>query len=273
MKNRKKYLVILCLVLLFSLKIFPQNDLKLEKAYNYFEKENYSEALKIFLELDKNNYQAPQNTKNQIGLCYRNMGKIKEAIKWFKKALSESNNEAIQALIHTNLGNVYMIDGQKKIAKKHFLEADKLGILFPIEYKYEDEGWFYVCHAERDAIFYQPKTMKKKKGQIYRVWTKWVWDENRFNENDYRGMLGSVEDIERRKKEILKERRDIYYSIQLEDYDCNENKVRILSSTDYDINGKVLSSFDYHDRENNEGWNYIIPESIGENMINKICGK
>lgn len=271
MKNRKKYLVILCLVLLFSLKIFPQNDLKLEKAYNYFEKENYSEALKIFLELDKNNYQAPQNTKNQIGLCYRNMGKIKEAIKWFKKALSESNNEAIQALIHTNLGNVYMIDGQKKIAKKHFLEADKLGILFPIEYKYEDEGWFYVCHAERDAIFYQPKTMKKKKGQIYRVWTKWVWDENRFNEDDYRGMLGSVEDIERRKKEILKEREGVYYSIYLSEYNCIQSQTRVLSVTDYDKKGNVIKALNFNKGNSNQEWDYIVPGSIGEQIINKIC--
>lgn len=272
MKTKLNLISLLFFVIIIIVPSFPQDDVRMEEALIHFNNAEYNEALKIFLELDKKNYKYSESIKNKIAFCYRNLGDKKEAIKWFKAALKEKDLiDPIKASINMSLGFLYIDTGQKKLAKQHFREADKLGILYPIEYKYEDEGWFYIGHAEREAVYYNPKSLKKIKSGIYRVWTKWLWDENSLDDDDFKGTIRTVENVENRKNEILKEREGVYYSIYLSEYNCIQSQTRVLSVTDYDKKGNVIKTLNYNNENSNQEWDYIVPGSIGEQIINKIC--
>lgn len=59
------------------------------------------------------------------------------------------------------------------------------------------------------------------------------------------------------------------YSKYLEEFDCNEKKIRTLSFIDYNEDGTALSSVELKNAE----WSYIVPESIGEEKLNCACKK
>lgn len=62
---------------------------------------------------------------------------------------------------------------------------------------------------------------------------------------------------------------DYDYSLVLEEFDCSQNKLRILSTVDYDFHRNALDSRSTP----NSTWFDIIPESVGEQMIRFVCGK
>jgi len=57
------------------------------------------------------------------------------------------------------------------------------------------------------------------------------------------------------------------HNISLCQIDCNNKMIQILSVTEYDINGKVLSSVD----NNNPKWKYIVLDSMGDSLRKKVC--
>jgi hypothetical protein len=52
-------------------------------------------------------------------------------------------------------------------------------------------------------------------------------------------------------------------------FDCEERRVKIISQTFYQSNGKVFNSFKWADYE--QEWDDIIPDSVGEMLLNKSC--
>jgi len=56
------------------------------------------------------------------------------------------------------------------------------------------------------------------------------------------------------------------YSKTLMEYDCNEKKIRVLSSIDYNEEGTAILN-DFKAGE----WNYAVPESVGEISMNWAC--
>ena len=106
--------------------------------------------------------------------------------------------------------------------------------------------------------------MKKIEKGVYRFWSEWRWNPDGFRMeesdafyNDYAGW----------KSKILKDRDGVLYSIIIEEIDCNQERIRLLSLTTYDIDEKPMHSSDY----SNAGWSYIIPGSVGETIMQKIC--
>lgn len=80
------------------------------------------------------------------------------------------------------------------------------------------------------------------------------------------------------KKEILKETikkngKSVTYSnvkeLQLIFADCTERRIKFVSSVAYSAQGKVLNNWTLEDYE--QEWNDVIPDSMGEAMLNKIC--
>lgn len=80
------------------------------------------------------------------------------------------------------------------------------------------------------------------------------------------------------KKEILKETikkngKTLTYSnvkeIQLIFADCTERRIKFVSSIVYSAQGKVLNNWSLEDYE--QEWKDVIPDSMGEAMLNKIC--
>jgi hypothetical protein len=59
------------------------------------------------------------------------------------------------------------------------------------------------------------------------------------------------------------------YSKALEEFDCNEKKIRTLSLIDYTEDGTTIL---YGETKESE-WKYVVPESVGEKELNYACQK
>src|SRR5574344_170129 len=82
-------------------------------AVKFFNEKNYKEALKLFLELEKN--EKDPNILNNIGLCYSNLSDYENAKKYFEEAL-QINDELFQTYV--NLSDVYFSTKQIEKAIK-----------------------------------------------------------------------------------------------------------------------------------------------------------
>ncbi len=60
--------------------------------------------------------------------------------------------------------------------------------------------------------------------------------------------------------------KDFSHSIDLEEYHCTEKKRRILSLTQYSLDGGIIFS------DNSPGdWNFIIPDSMADAVFEEVC--
>ena len=57
--------------------------------------------------------------------------------------------------------------------------------------------------------------------------------------------------------------------LQLVVADCSEQKVKFITTTVYNSQGKIIDNYTIADYE--QEWKDIVPDSIGESMLNKIC--
>lgn len=69
------------------------------------------------------------------------------------------------------------------------------------------------------------------------------------------------------KEEVLvASSRDYASQITLQQFDCKEQKTRLLSVASYDFNGQPLVSGD-----GNGKWVSLVPESVGEGLLIVVC--
>jgi hypothetical protein len=59
------------------------------------------------------------------------------------------------------------------------------------------------------------------------------------------------------------------YQLQLLKFDCREKKLGLVQHNVYSKDGKVLSTLEVKDYMID--MSYVIPDSLGENMINFFC--
>ena len=110
-----------------------------------------------------------------------------------------------------------------------------------------------------NVFLYNKKNITKSgKTNIVKVWVMNVYSGQ--------GRLNRVKEI--REIGLSTERWDsLSYNITLDNIDCNNNKLRTLSITEYDKNGLVL--FRYNGDESR--WDYIVPDSIGDTLRTIVC--
>ncbi len=61
------------------------------------------------------------------------------------------------------------------------------------------------------------------------------------------------------------------YHLSLWKYDCDERQIGIIQKNTYTKNGKLVNSFTLKSYEIE--MNYVVPDSIGESLINSFCQK
>ncbi len=59
------------------------------------------------------------------------------------------------------------------------------------------------------------------------------------------------------------------YIIQLFEFDCKNSKSKLLSRTFYSSKGGVIFGNDIEPFDTD--WEMVIPESVGESLLNKVC--
>ncbi len=78
---------------------------------------------------------------------------------------------------------------------------------------------------------------------------------------------------EMKKTTIKKNGKSLVYTnvkeLQLLVADCSDRKIKLISSSTYDSNGKAIHSWTLQDYE--QEWIDVVPDSMGEVMLDKIC--
>jgi hypothetical protein len=266
-------------LLLISVNIFPQDLSKIE----YGEVEELNGVRRIFITT-----KADKNKRDEIAAYIRN--KLPEII------VTGSMDDAEVILIYDSsysfgAGIVYKTTMQGKIrilmdwkGSKGYVVGRDLEKKFANEFAdayrkanrnkskdeivaenpYEnvgepvDDNWIKVNEDENSKMYYNPHDVIET-GRTVKVWLVIVFRGN-----------AKVNYIEKRRESgySIKDYNRYVYTMNLQEYDCVERKVRQLSAVDYDRNRRVLGNSRNEDATN---WEHVIPDSIGRDIFDRIC--
>ena len=122
-----------------------------------------------------------------------------------------------------------------------------------------DNRWYFVGRSSSDWIFFDTKTAEyDKKTKILTGWFTW-----------FRTPYGREKTIESAKRGGYYDpyRHDNHsYTKKKDRWSLNSNKRMILNYTDYSTEGSVL----YQPTIENPKWDEIVPDSIGEEMLENL---
>ena len=107
----------------------------------------------------------------------------------------------------------------------------------------EAANWKEFTNNKNYQGLYDVKSITNPSKNIYRVWEKRVWKE------EFSKKLGAD------------------YSLILNEFDCGEKKVRILTGSNYK-KGEVVSTTATDDKAD---WAFFPPGSFYDILFNKVC--
>jgi hypothetical protein len=118
-----------------------------------------------------------------------------------------------------------------------------------VHYKNMDEfideifkDWYEIGASKSTIFFYSPKRAVCENDGTLKVWIKTVEKDTNKKHS---------------------------YSMTRYALRCREDKIRVLSGTDYDKDGEVLS----HDPDPVKEFRDVVPESVGESIFETACRK
>ena len=112
--------------------------------------------------------------------------------------------------------------------------------------------WKQVRSTNSATLYYDTEEITHPTKDIVKVLTKWDYTE--------KGIKNA--------KEIFGEKyENLSYSIKSYEINCKDKTSRILSITDYNKDGTVISS----DSKTNPEWSRISPETVLESLSKMVC--
>ena len=114
--------------------------------------------------------------------------------------------------------------------------------------------WKFISSTDLYECFYNAEDMIRSSEDIVKVWAKLVYTE--------RGVIEMV-------KEFGKHYENLSYSLELWEIDCAKKKQRILSITEYSVEGSILYMNPAKSRPS--AWKSISLESVGESLYKTVC--
>lgn len=128
-------------------------------------------------------------------------------------------------------------------------------LLFVTPVMSSDDWVEYDKNEDGSILLYNKGSIVKSGGKnVVQVWKKWI-----FSDEEREKTLKIVNNTEGWNK--------LSYGISLDQIDCKNMKLQILSITLYDTDGKVLISGN-PDKTNGE---YIVPGSNGDTLRKTVC--
>ncbi len=118
-----------------------------------------------------------------------------------------------------------------------------------LEEQQKEKAWIYIGSTnDGTSKFFLNSLYVSKDGSVIKVWTK----------------------IESKKESIYKNGKTLNYvnvkSLYLNEFDCSDRMSKINSVIYYDSKGTVITSSD-----EKTNWKNIIPDTIGESILKKVC--
>lgn len=127
-------------------------------------------------------------------------------------------------------------------------------LMFFITIQSYSQNWVEVTKDKFGNEFFINQRVVNNDGSVIRIWTKKIWKKL----TDERGVKPKV-----------------YYDVvikELVDFDCYNGAYKLISSTTYDSREKrVIFNDDiifYLQK-----WEYVVPETVGEYVLNTVCEK
>lgn len=147
--------------------------------------------------------------------------------------------------------------GGKKMKAK-YTSTIVLAVLLIMAHQAWAEDWEFRGFLPRGTGLYDQSSIKKINDNIYQVWTATIYNE--------KGKEDAFAVLQRHKK-APDNRNILTHELVLLEFDCANQKYRIVSLSIFDEIGSVLLSVP----EINDKWRDTIPNSINEKLKNKIC--
>lgn len=127
--------------------------------------------------------------------------------------------------------------------------------------KSSEQEWVYITASKSDHrdIYISPKRILASENNAIKAWIKM------FPRGPFANFLYQKT---REKNGLNIKGYDKYsHTLELVEMNCSKRQMRCLISIDYDEQGEVLGSRNTPKAE----WDDVIPESIGETMLEKVC--
>lgn len=174
----------------------------------------------------------------------------RKGILWNKDTATEFADEFIKAYRKANEG----LAAKKQVRP----EEDQIPHSLKDSAQPVGDNWIKVVDSNDSKMYYDPQSLMRA-NEMVKVWLIVVW-QGRAKANY----------IEKRRSNgySIKDYDQYSHSMNLQEYDCVERKVRQLAVVDYGGRKKVLSSLTNDDLSD---WSYVIPESIGDDILKKVC--
>jgi len=117
--------------------------------------------------------------------------------------------------------------------------------------------WVEYGSIEYGNYSYNKKKIIHKTNNILQVWEKLIFTNE-----------GGLKMIEWRRYNGMSTEgyNNLSHTLYLTEIDCQKGMYRDLSTSDYDIDGKVL-----YTKSEKSNWDYIVPDSIMDNLRMKVC--
>lgn len=125
----------------------------------------------------------------------------------------------------------------------------------------EEKEWPHVGTTSFSSVSYGAKTIRKLNGNIVRVWTKTTLKDDTIETKSEFMRIRKTQGSRTLGYETFSR------TFELDEYNCTKGEGRVLSQVDYDDKGNVIDSTTYR----NPGWDYIVPNSIGESILRAAC--
>jgi tetratricopeptide (TPR) repeat protein len=261
----------------------------MSKAQSEFENENWVKVIEYFL-LAIESKEISEKSYFEVGLFYLKLNDYQNALKYFKKRFALCTESEDENRVYEQLIICYFNLNDMKNASLCYKKAKLNDSKFDNRYmRFEEDGSKYLTSFEIEDVYYQLKTLRRDKEGLIQVWLKIYWDSSTIPREDsdeiekkaslysenlalYFEYLGSL--TVQKRKEIEEERKGKIYEMRIMEFDCVGRRDRILQGFDYDKYGNEIHNYDFTLSQKHlkgEDWDLIVPGTVGEVMLDRIC--
>jgi len=133
--------------------------------------------------------------------------------------------------------------------------------LFSLASQVHGAEWFPIGKDRvGNELFVDLETVTKRSG-IIKSWMKGIYSDEGRKERIQDRIISKVS-VERYET--------LGYALELQEIDCIKREFRVMAYTDYTADGRILHTTTI-EQEPSEGWEPIIPESMGEIVAHIVC--
>lgn len=234
----------------------------------YFDIGDYTNALK---------YYKMAKQHHRIAYCYLELGDYDQAIYNFNLDIEETRTSNYFEESYKNEQLAYSYD---LIGRCYSNKNDRLGAFnsFEQSYYYDSTNddvkyylelyrilsnnldWDAIANTDEQLILYNPQRTEKRESKI-KVWIKAVLFPSKSKLNLIRETY--IKSMGYNTVEYSK----YIHSLIYYEYDCTNSRTRTFENVSYSETGTVIDHYSVEEPK----WKNIIPESVGEIMLNTIC--